>query len=541
LRPWNPAPNPIQNKMKIPTHHVPALRTEPEDRRHNPQQRDPAILFWVAAALAALFIDFGSFHRLHNSDSLVPVLESLWRWTPFYWEQDRFGMLVPLLAIPFRNPLTNLLAQSAVNAFCGLATFFLCARYVVREAWLFAGAFSASLFLLFMGVDARFLYLGLSQPYGVGMFVGLAGLLLLENTRRSRALWITLSFICLLAASWVDAAVIFALLPLIVFRRFFVGTPPETRGSGERRRFFHEMVLKAKHSLDLDTGIAVALVIFSFVASYIYSGIVSHSAAYGDWPYAPVRPWKWPVVWLGFGETLWQDYLSQPWGISVALLLVLGILVRLAARGRVRRTNSPAAILIASSVASFLLMGSLAHIEDTGFDSRFGLQSMVLLQIGAVVWALLPVYSLLNRSGRRVATAAGMGVFLVAPLYLYGRPSLTRVRADLNDTLGEYTPEILQSGATHIIGDYWNVWPATFDVNLALYEAGGDRTVWGVTTRSTPTQIYWSKIPQDKMRFAAVTGDAAVAYVVNLYSLPALTQVQTFKDIVILAPAPNPQ
>jgi len=51
--------------------------------------------------LTAFFIDFGTFHRHHHSDSLIPVLESLYHWQIFFWSQDRFGMLVPLLATPF--------------------------------------------------------------------------------------------------------------------------------------------------------------------------------------------------------------------------------------------------------------------------------------------------------------------------------------------------------------------------------------------------------------------------------------------------------
>jgi len=42
------------------------------------------------------------------------------------------------------------------------------------------------------------------------------------------------------------------------------------------------------------------------------------------------------------------------------------------------------------------------------------------------------------------------------------------VRSDLDETLGKYTSEILQSGATHIVGNYWKVWPATFHANMTL-------------------------------------------------------------------------
>jgi hypothetical protein len=519
---------------------TPALATEPDNPKQDSPQRAQTILSCAAAAVAALCTDFGAFHRLHNSDSLVPVMMSLYRWTPFYWEQDRFGMLVPLLAIPFKSPLANLLVQSAINLFCGLSGFFLCARYIVRGAWVFTGALSVSLFLLFNSVDARFLYLGLSQPYGVGMFLGFAGLLLLENSKFPRPLRITSSFVCLLAASWVDAAVIFVLVPLILFRWYFEQAALQRANSprGERN-IFVQLKRSAIRFFNHETGVASVLVFLSFAANYIYSGIVSRSAAYGDWPYAPVRVWNLPAGWFQFAKYFWFDYLSQPWGISVAALVLMGAVVRIVPRARDARTIRPAAVLLASSIVSFLLIGSLSHIQGTEFDPRFGLQSMLLLQVGAVVWALLPIYSLLRLNGRRSLTAAAMILFLAAPVYLYGWPSLARVRADLDDTIGQYTPEILQSDATHFIGDYWIVWPASFHANLSLHEMGSDRRIWAVTNRSTPTRIFWSQIPPDKMRLAAVIGDPGVPYVLHLYSFPSVAQEQTFKDIVILKPIPG--
>ncbi|MGD0842056.1 MAG: hypothetical protein ABSA32_12940 [Candidatus Acidiferrales bacterium] len=546
--------------MEIPAKLSPAKAVRTEDPEQNTRQRAHAILFWAAAAVAAVCIDFGAFHRLHNSDSIVPVLVSLYRWTPFYWDQDRFGMLVPLLALPFRNPLANLLVQSAINVFCGLGAFFLCARYVAPRAWLFTGAFSAAFFLLFNRPDTRFLYLGPAQPYGVGMFLGLGGLLLLENVRFSRPLRITCGFISLLAASWVDAAVMFVLLPLIFFRWYFISesferggvlgflkSQPAKDGGGEgsdsaggRRRIALGLVARARRFFDQDAAVAAAFVFCSFVASYLYSGIVSYSAAYGDWPYPPVQPWKLPAVWLQFGKNVWFEYLMDNWGIAVAVMLAFGVVVRLVLRGRNARTNTAAITLIASAVVSFLLIGSLSHVQGTEYDPRFALQSMVLLQIGAIAWALLPIYDRVGASGRRATIAAAMILFLAAPLYLYGRPSLGKVRADLDGTLGAYTPEILQSGATHILGDYWKVWPATYHANLTLYEMGSDRRIWGVTDRSAATREFWSAIPPEKMRLATVAGDPSVPYVLNMYSFPPLEEEQRLADIVILRPAPTP-
>ncbi|HEY2740287.1 MAG TPA: hypothetical protein VGK45_17890, partial [Thermoanaerobaculia bacterium] len=82
----------------------------------------------VLAALLAGWMDLSPLHRYHNSDSLIPVLVSLDRWTPFFWEQNRFGMLLPLLALPFRHPFQNLLVQVWLRLFALVLSFFLLAR-----------------------------------------------------------------------------------------------------------------------------------------------------------------------------------------------------------------------------------------------------------------------------------------------------------------------------------------------------------------------------------------------------------------------------
>src|SRR4051812_27030057 len=82
-------------------------------------------VYLLLCAAAALWIDLGTLHRLQHGDSLLPVLVSLQRWTPFFWEQDRYGMLIPLLARPVTNPLGNLLVQGFLNVSCGLSAFFL--------------------------------------------------------------------------------------------------------------------------------------------------------------------------------------------------------------------------------------------------------------------------------------------------------------------------------------------------------------------------------------------------------------------------------
>src|SRR5262245_15413960 len=84
-------------------------------------------IYLLLCAGAALWADLGTLHRLQHGDSLMPVLVSLQRWTPYFWEQDRYGMLIPLLARPVTNPFANLLFQGFLNVTFGLAAFFLLA------------------------------------------------------------------------------------------------------------------------------------------------------------------------------------------------------------------------------------------------------------------------------------------------------------------------------------------------------------------------------------------------------------------------------
>ena len=53
--------------------------------------------------------------QLHNADSLIPAFVSLEGWSLFYWGQDRFGMLLPLLALPVRDGFWNLVVQNMLG------------------------------------------------------------------------------------------------------------------------------------------------------------------------------------------------------------------------------------------------------------------------------------------------------------------------------------------------------------------------------------------------------------------------------------------
>src|SRR5439155_20821710 len=103
---------------------------------------DRRVLLLLLVGATAAWMNLASLHESEHADSLLPVLVSTQRWTPFFWGQDRFGMLIPLLAMPIRHPLANLLAQGWMMTAAGLLAPFAAARFLTsrHDPWIATGA-----------------------------------------------------------------------------------------------------------------------------------------------------------------------------------------------------------------------------------------------------------------------------------------------------------------------------------------------------------------------------------------------------------------
>ncbi|MCI0682483.1 MAG: hypothetical protein L0Y71_10285 [Gemmataceae bacterium] len=425
-------------------------------------------LYLLLCAVAALWIDCSRIHLGQTSDSLIPILVSLQQWTPFYWEQSRFGMLVPLVALPFDNPLVNLLVQDGLMIFSGLAAIGLLTHFFVRsKAWFAAACGSCAGMILFLAEPLRCDYF-LAQPYGVSFALGLGALLVLER-RTTGPRW-ALALIMMLLASWVNLAVGPALILVIA-----------ARWAGQRLAWRR----------------APARLVALVLAGTAVGLILERSAPFRDPQVTRLAP---AARWLDAGAALVSNTLHQSGPAYRSALLLLAIAAAAAfivAAGRRRRII--AAVLV-STLAGAMALLALAAISRwtalNGFSPRYVYMALFTLQTGLIAAIVLAfrtraASASTRRWGRLTASTAALSI-LAATGWTYGTPSLATVRASLTERCEAAADAILPAQCTHVAGDYWRVWPAVYHAIRTSHEQGTPRNVWGMTYRSLPTQWAWA-------------------------------------------------
>lgn len=123
------------------------------------------LLLFCAASLS-----IGVIQAINHADAILPVIISLQHWTPFAWGQDRFGMLIPLLAVPFKAPLVNAAVQNILSFFFGMLAPLITARYLYgRHEGSAIGSIALIFFVGLYPDHSIQEYFGLAQPYGTAL------------------------------------------------------------------------------------------------------------------------------------------------------------------------------------------------------------------------------------------------------------------------------------------------------------------------------------------------------------------------------------
>jgi hypothetical protein len=426
----------------------------------------------------------------------LPVLVSLQRWTPFFWEQDRYGMLIPLLARPLTNPFANLLFQGFLNVFCGLSAFFLLARYLVPgPTYPVVGALGAAALLTLTPAPYRFDYL-MDANYGLWLVLGLGGLIVAESgpggTPPSWGRRLT-ALLLIVLAHWIYRATALYLGTLVVLQAVFA--PGFLR---ETARSFRERTLTARQRVhrfaDSQPGLALLLLLAGFLAGRELTRLARHHTTVlagvplSDWPHAWARLVAHTAAALAPGA--WPLVLGTAAAVVVAACAIRGRSVLLAIPWRDVLALAATALLVA------LFMGTRRWLKLNKYEPRYLLPSALLVQAALLLVIVEPLRQAFA-SRRRMLPVLAASLLFPSVAWAYGTPAPRRVRADL-DRLGTLTPDVLDAGCTHVAGNYWTVWKTVFHARLTLYERGDPRNVWGVTFRGQPASELWRDTPQEE-------------------------------------------
>jgi hypothetical protein len=481
----------------------------------------------LLAVLLAVWMDLSPVHRYHTADSIIPILVSLYHWTPFYWGQNRFGMLVPLLALPVEHPFGNLLVQVALRIFAVLLSFFLLARAAVpRPYWPAVGALTLAVFL--GGKDLAghaFLYM---QPYGQSIALSLGGLLLLERRGRPAAVATGLALLAL--GAWVAPSDLLWLAPFVLLRSL-LGLTAE----GEALRPWPARLLPDRRTLALLAAVVAAFalsVLFSWLAPY-------HLTSFG-----PAPPRFWLPAWQRLLESA-ASYLTPPifavLGSLVAVLAVSALRNRTALAAR--RALAAGLVLLGSALAQLVALGTTRWLQMNRLSVRY-LAPGLLLTVTALA-ALLLIAVLEGRPApfHRASNALALALLVAVVAFRYGLPSVAQARTALDAGLGADSRAVLAAECTHVIGDYWRVWPAVYEANLIRWEKGEERPVWGISFRAEPTRPLWWRSDWTGARIASFPGDRWANIYRRGYRLPRLYPRELVGTVQVnsaIPPRPEP-
>lgn len=501
--------------------------------------------FLLLCGLTAAWIDLAGIHRQHQADSLIPILTSLYQWTPYFWETNRYGMLVPLLAIPIKHPLFNLLVQDGLTIFSGLAVLGFLPRYVLRDStWPAVAIFSVAAFLALAPERYRFAYL-VDQSYAVSFALGLGGLILCEQRSPARMSFRKLSLALLLMslAHWVNIGVGLLLVPLLMLRCLLVesdnrDSDVRAAGASPNEQPPQTRLMRTLRT-DLNAEATNALVVI--VAAFALGFLGMQLAHYRETPEGFRPPATWALGWSQLIANTWTALTPHYWPLVALVLAQLGILGQLSGRGLPERRLAPfraAMIFLAAATVYLGFLGTLTWVEHGGFSDRYTIPAVLLLHAAASALVIAPVVSELGRRGRQWAWTLAPLVVLTA-FSSYGYPSLQGVRDDLEKRLGSRTVDLLAGHCTHLAGNYWEVWPAVFHANLVRYERGESAILWGVAFRSDPTRKFLQHVPREEMRVAIPHQDNHAPALLRQYHFPLLDLVEKRPTLSILRPRPQ--
>lgn len=456
------------------------------------------IVALASAVCVAVVLAMGDRLLVHlNADGLIPVLVSLQRWTPFFWGQDRVGMLLPALAWPINHPMWNLIAQLAMAGAMTAGAFMLPPRFFFgRRAGYLVGGLSLLLFLALAGDRQIHRTVHEQHHYGSSITLCFLGLWCLSAWAGAAQRWRLMGLISLAAgacglllAGWLNAAILLSIVPMVIVYCGLASVSWSTRRLNLQWPVFARLAV----------GTTV-LAGMSFVGNMVFSRVAAEHRSY----VGVLDVAHWLDCWQQLLANTWHEKLAAGWGWALAgvlLVAIFGLALRPGRRG-VGQGGAAIVAMIIAAIVQLAFFGILDVVYRNGARPRYMDAALVILS-AAIVGTLACVWlAQLPKQYRTGLAAAALLLLPVLAVTRFGLPSPDRARLAINQHLGTNTQAILESNCTHVAGSSWTVVPAVFHANLVLYEQGATRQVWGVSSQTHEANRCWAQMPISSIRIA---------------------------------------
>lgn len=429
----------------------------------------------------------------HDSDSLLPTLVSLQYWTPYYWSQARWGMLLPALFGWVTDPIANLLVQTAVMGCAGAAVFPLLAhRLRPRRTSPVVAVVALALFVATTADYLLFCWF-LAQPYALGIALALLGLAWLARPGRRNA---ALGMSALLVAGWVNLATLAVPLGLLL------GTTVGHDGSARR----------APRQL---AGVAGVALLLAWLATHVATPLPGETAM--------LPPGEWPAALRGsLARAALHDFgLPMPAATALGVLGVLALLGLVPHRGRrayATRWLAPLAGAFAG-YALLLVASSWAQSAPGPYIQRYMLPLNALAALGAAAGIVHVATRLATRrrTRRRLALLAAPAVLALAWVVRIGPPGFAVGDAALAARAPIGADAVRVDAPLFVAGDYWTVWRGVFFAQAFRLRQGIHQPVYGLAFRAAAAAPLWTAATPHDVWTLEVGDDPAYAPAVARY------------------------
>jgi hypothetical protein len=370
-----------------------------------------------------------------NADTPILAVMSLQKVTLFFWGENRFLNLIPLLASPVRQPDWNLLVQVCLfgGGFVGLLAVIGRVGAIVifssRARIDFYLCFSVLLlgFLILASRFAIHVFIVEGQPYGAsGLLTGL-GLTGLLSRHGFRGFILLPSVFALILAGGFNPSLLVVTAAICVAVAVF--------DPSRRRRAM----------------IVMPLTCTCFLGWLIYSRIVPGPTLYMSWTNAPI--W-WNALAALSGLLRAFEGTAYSVGVGVALLACL---ITLRLDGTLGRIGVLSMLLFGFAVGWLVLFSNNAWVSGNGYHFRYFFPVIITI----VVLVTLPVLGLVMRGTRTIRLGAAV-LAMVGCLLITMAPPKRFDDFALFARFAERAQTARSSGISLIAGDFWSVWPVVF-------------------------------------------------------------------------------